>query len=301
MENRAHALVAGLFTLLLGAAAVLSLFWFGEHREATRELIVVTRQNVSGLNLEAQVRYRGIRVGKVLDIALDPKDSGNILIRVAVVQSVPLTRGTTARLSYQGITGIAHILLEDNGLDPQPLSGDLPRIAMQPSLFEQLEDALPIMLTQGRQFLENANAVLDRNNRQNLSDILVNLEAATERASTSMAQMQKLLSDENVAELSATIRQSGALMQETRQLVAQLQTLSGRVDQLVQDSNSQGEMSSLVPHFNRMTEDLSAASRQLKQVLQRLEESPRSLVFGSPPNAPGPGEPGFTPAAGSGR
>jgi len=280
---------------------VLSLFWLSERQEATRELVVVTRQNVSGLNLEAQVRYRGIRVGKVRGIVLDPMDSANILIRVAVAESVPLTRGTTARLSYQGITGIAHILLEDNGNDPQPLSGDLPQVAMQPSLVDQLEDALPVMLAQGRQFLENANAVLDQNNRQHLSDSLANLEATTERANTAMAQMQKLLSDENVAELSATIRQSGALMQEARQLVVQLQALSERVDHLVQDSNSEGDVSSVVPRFNRMTEDLSAASRQLKQTLQRLEESPRSLILGSPPGAPGPGEPGFTPSTGSGR
>ena len=42
MENRSHALIAGLFTLLLGVAAVLSLWWFGGKHEATREYLVVT-------------------------------------------------------------------------------------------------------------------------------------------------------------------------------------------------------------------------------------------------------------------
>jgi phospholipid/cholesterol/gamma-HCH transport system ATP-binding protein len=35
---------------------------------------VVTRHNVTGLNLQGQVRYRGIRVGKVEAIELDPAD-----------------------------------------------------------------------------------------------------------------------------------------------------------------------------------------------------------------------------------
>ena len=38
--------------------------------------------SVSGLNTQAQVRFRGIRAGKVQDIELDPKDPRNILITI---------------------------------------------------------------------------------------------------------------------------------------------------------------------------------------------------------------------------
>ena len=84
MENRSHALLAGLFVLLLGAAALFAMWWFGGQREATRDFIVVTRQNVTGLSPQGQVRYRGITVGKVQSIRLDPQDSANILIRIRV-------------------------------------------------------------------------------------------------------------------------------------------------------------------------------------------------------------------------
>ena len=65
MENRSHALVAGLFALILGLSAVSALWWFGGKREATNQYVVLTKKNITGLNLQAQVRYRGIRVGKV--------------------------------------------------------------------------------------------------------------------------------------------------------------------------------------------------------------------------------------------
>lgn len=84
MENRSHALIAGLFTLLLGLAAVASVWWFGGKREVSNEFVVVTRQNVTGLSPQGQVRYRGISVGKVQSIDLDPKDVRNILIRIRV-------------------------------------------------------------------------------------------------------------------------------------------------------------------------------------------------------------------------
>jgi phospholipid/cholesterol/gamma-HCH transport system substrate-binding protein len=73
MENRSHALAAGLFTLFLGLAVALSIWWFGGKHEATTEYTVVTRHNVTGLSLQGQVRYRGIRVGKVQAIELDPR------------------------------------------------------------------------------------------------------------------------------------------------------------------------------------------------------------------------------------
>ncbi|MDR3323544.1 MAG: MlaD family protein [Zoogloeaceae bacterium] len=295
MENRAHALIAGLFTLLLGAAVVLALYFFGEPPEETREVIVVTRQNVSGLNPQAQVRYRGIRVGKVLGIQLDPQDVSNILIRIEVVQQVPLTRSTSAKLAHQGVTGIAHVLLEDDGSDRQPLSEKLPRIAMQPSLFDHIEDALPIMLVEAQRFLKNANALLDDNNRRHLGKTLANLEESTGRMNATLAQMQSLLSDANVAGLSSAIQKAGPLMQETHQLMADLQGVSRRVEGLLSESGPEGGVGTLAPRINHMAEELTAASRQLNRVLRQLEDAPQSLVFGAPSVAPGPGESGFSP------
>ena len=56
-----------------------------------------------------------VRVGRVESIRFNPKDSEEILIRVSVNEDIPLTEGTVAKLGYQGLTGIAHILgLEDD-------------------------------------------------------------------------------------------------------------------------------------------------------------------------------------------
>lgn len=297
MENRSHALIAGVFTLVLGLAALLSLYLFSERREDTREVLVVTKQNVTGLNPQAQVRYRGIRVGKVLDIRLDPDDVSNILILVELERQVPLTRGTMAKLSYQGVTGIAHVLLEDNGLDQTPLAGSLPRIEMQPSLMHHLEEALPNVLSQAENFLENANQVLSSQNRQHLGKTLANLESASAQMNGTLVQVQKLLSDDNVASISAAARESAPLMGETRKLVQQLQGVSSRIDGMMGEPSLAAGGSNLVPRIHEMTVELTATSRQLNRVLQMLEESPQSLVFGTPPGTPGPGEPGFVPPA----
>jgi phospholipid/cholesterol/gamma-HCH transport system substrate-binding protein len=95
MENKSYAFAAGLFALLLGVGKLCwRMYWLGGSKRCeTYDYVVVTKQNIGGLNPQAQVRYRGIRVGKVSDIRLDPEDYSNILVTISVNQDVPLTQG----------------------------------------------------------------------------------------------------------------------------------------------------------------------------------------------------------------
>ena len=302
MENRSHALVAGLFALILGLSTVASLWWFGGKKEATNQYVVITKKNITGLNLQAQVRYRGIRVGKVETIALDPHDVSNILIGVSIDKNIPVTRGTTAKLGYQGITGIAHVLLEDSGKDGLPLeaNGDeLPQILMQDSLIEELSDVGGETLRNARDFLANANEVLSPENRQNITRSLANLEATTSHAKDATAQLSRLVTPDNVRLLSSTlvrtehaVAQAGPFFAEARGLVASLQSASEKLNATLGSSPGDG-VAAFLPRLNELADELGSSSRQLNRVLQTLEDSPQSLIFGRPDGVPGPGEPGF--------
>jgi len=307
MENRSHALIAGLFTLFLGFAAVASIWWFGGKREASKEFVVVTRQNVTGLSPQADVRYRGIGIGKVQSIELDPQDVRNILIRISVRETVPVTRGTTAKLGFQGITGIAHILLEETGRDATPLQGkdgELPRIAMQQSLIEELSEVGGDTMRKARQFLDSANLLLSAENRQHVSKTLANLETTTANAQETLLQLRQVLSPENMRLLSATLARSEQTMgqaapffAEARGLVSRLQAASEKFEAALGDPAT-GGAAALVPRLNELSSELSANSRQLNRVLQQLETSPQSLIFGAPRPVSGPGEAGFVAPAG---
>lgn len=302
MENRAHALAAGLFVLVLTIASVAALFWFGGKREVTRELIVVTRQNVTGLNPQSQVRYRGIPVGKVKDIRLDPKEMRDILITIEVKQELPLTEGTTARLGYQGVTGLAHVLLEDSGTDADKLiadSGHLPRIQMQPSLLQELSDSGAGLLREAKEVVLSLKAILNEDNRKKINLILTHLEKgsqgmkpAMDNLNASLAGLRKVLSEENAGKLARAMTEAGPLMSETRGLVVKLQAVSDKLDRVIGEPTTQGA-AALMPRLNEVAGEVAVTTRQLNRVLKLLEESPQSLIFGVPPAQPGPGEPGF--------
>jgi phospholipid/cholesterol/gamma-HCH transport system substrate-binding protein len=281
---------------------VASIWWFGGKREVSNDFVVVTKQNVTGLSPQGQVRYRGIGVGKVQSINLDPKDVRNILIRIRVNDTVPVTRGTTAKIGFQGITGIAHILLEETGRDATPLQSDddePPRIAMQQSLIEELSEVGGDTLRNARDFLASANQVLNPENRQRISKTLVNLEATTANAQETLTQLRQLLSPENIRLMNSTLKrtehaagEAAPLFVEVRGLIGRLQVASDKFEAALGDPAT-GGAGSLAPRLNELSAELSANSRQLNRLLLQLEQSPQSLIFGASPMTPGPGEAGF--------
>ncbi len=304
MESRAHAFVAGLFVVVLGLAAIASLVWFGGKREAMRELIIVTHDNVTGLNPQSAVRYRGIPVGKVKDIQLDPKNLLDILILVEVREDLPLTEGTTARLGYQGVTGMAHVLLEDKGQDVDLLPkkwGQTPRIMMQPSLFQELGDAGSMLLRDGKELIGALKELLKPENRQRFEKILAHTEdssskiaPAMEQLTANLAALRQVLSPDNIERINRAAAASGPMLEESQKLIVSLQSVSGKVEQLLGESTA-GSPNAALPRINRLAEDISSTTHQLNRVLRQLENSPNSLLlFGAGSPAPGPGEKGFS-------
>ena len=307
MENKSHAFVAGLFALLLGAVAIVALFWLRGTQNSLSEYVVVTKYTVGGLNPEAQVRYRGIRVGKVKDIQLDRDDPSDILIKISIPDNIPLTRGTVAKLATQGVTGIAHVLLLDSGKDNEPLvatDGRLPRIAMVPSLLDEVSESGPAALRQVQEVMTAANALLNEENRRRFAATMANLESASasmkpaiENMNAALVQVRKLLDDKNVKSLSRAAGELGPLLADTRQLVGKMHTTAEKLDVAIGDASA-GGTSALMPRLNELAADFSLTSRQLSRVLRLLEDSPQGLVFGVPAPPPGPGEPGFMTAEG---
>jgi phospholipid/cholesterol/gamma-HCH transport system substrate-binding protein len=303
MENKSHALAAGLFAILLLAAALFAVYWLGGIKDDTYDYVVVTKQNIGGLNPQADVRYRGIRVGKVSDIRIDAEDPSNILITISIGRDVPLTRGTVAKLNYQGVTGLAHILLLENGRSSEPLTpepGKPPRIAMIPSLLDELSETGTATMREARQVLANVDAMLSAENRRHLTATLANLEAASagmkpalDNLNGTLLQMRKLVDDRNIAHLSAAAGEVGPLLAETRLAIGKMQIAADKFDVAIGDPSANGA-AALMPRLNEMATDFSATARQLSRVLRILEDSPQGLVFGAPALPPGPGEPGFT-------
>jgi phospholipid/cholesterol/gamma-HCH transport system substrate-binding protein len=306
MENRAHALAAGIFTLVLGAALAAVALWFSKEDLQLVPYMMSTTSSVTGLKLEAPVRYRGVDVGKVDEIAIDSANSGRVRIRIGVKEGTPITTSTYAQLGYQGITGLAYVLLGDDGKSKEALKSGYEEIAvirMKPSLMDDGESLFGSIV----EITEKVNQLLSEENRGHVRRTLAGLEEVTQRASAvtkklepSVEAMPGLIHEAKsmAADARASLKQADALIGSANGLALKLDQ---RVDTLAHALASVEEVGvtaravgeETMPRMNVLIDDLSRESRTLGRVANSLGDNPQSIVFGTPPGKPGPGEPGF--------
>ncbi|MDO8340758.1 MAG: MlaD family protein, partial [Candidatus Woesebacteria bacterium] len=207
MENRSHALAAGIFTILLGLCSALAIWWLGQTDESTTTYVLETRRNVTGLNVQAQVRYRGIRAGKVTSIEPDEADPRVILVHINLASRFKLTKGSTAQLGYQGVTGLAYVQIEDDGSSADLLTGkdgEPARIALKATLFDTLGEKAGDIVTQISEVSVRLSKLLDEKNVQNLSRTLDNVAAVSDslrEMPVILKSMREALSESNLRNL----------------------------------------------------------------------------------------------------
>jgi phospholipid/cholesterol/gamma-HCH transport system substrate-binding protein len=125
MESRSNAIAAGLFVIALTVGLVITVLWLTRENLDRVRYVVVSKIPVSGLHAKADVQLRGVDVGTVVDIAFDAQDRRLVLINIDVDRTATLTRGTYGQLSYQGLTGLSFIELDDDVTHPiEVLAGE---------------------------------------------------------------------------------------------------------------------------------------------------------------------------------
>lgn len=311
MENRAHALAAGLFTLVLGAALAAVALWFGKDDIKLIPYVLTTSRPVTGLKVEAPVRYRGVDVGKVDEISIDPNNGGRVQILIGVRQGTPITSSTYAQLGYQGITGLAYVLLGDEGESKHPLKssgGAIAQIHMKPSLMDSGESLFGSFV----EISDRVKQLLDDENQARVRRTLANLEEATQRVSVASKKLEPSLEamPALIAETKALAGDARASVGKADQLIGSVNALALKLDRRVDTLSaavarvdaSVGEVGvaaravgeETMPRVNVLVDGLARDTHALGRVIDNLGEQPQSIVFGTPPRAPGPGEPGFT-------
>ncbi|KQX84418.1 MlaD family protein [Variovorax sp. Root473] len=316
MENKAHALAAGAFVLGLIAALVALVVWFTRDNTVRNVYELSTRDAVSGLQPQAQVRYRGISVGKVTSIDFDPKTKGNVRVRITVDERVPLTTSSFATLSYQGVTGLAFIALDDEGQSTvalKPDNGNPPRIPLKPSMLAKLQDRGEEIIDQVEEVTKRANTLLADANQKRVADALENIAAASASANTLLKQLDNTVKTglnptlAAMPETLSTVKKAAGdvsrVANNFNTTVGRLNAPDGPVERLSDGTKALAQAvdsfnAATLPRVNRVADDTAHAVRRLGRAADSINDNPQSLLFGNGGAAAGPGEPGFVaPAA----
>lgn len=317
MENKSHALAAGLFVVFVSALLVALAVWLTRDTRQLRSYELVGQVNLSGLQPQANVRYQGVPVGKVTAISLDPQTRGQVLVRIAVDELAPISATTFATLGYQGVTGLAFIQLDDSA----PAHGTTPtgaqlannsRIPLKPGLMSKLTDRGERVLGQLDEAAQRLNQLLSNQNQQALISTVENFGKAALELQRLTAQTRTLLPDvardtrDSLTALKVASLRLGDSADAARTSAGAFQRLTermaapgGSLDQLGQGVEVWVATNHLVqdvalPRLNLMARDVARSTRQMGELAQTLRDTPQALLLGAPAPTPGPGEPGFS-------
>jgi phospholipid/cholesterol/gamma-HCH transport system substrate-binding protein len=278
MESKVNFAVVGAFVLILGALLIGGILWLSSgksYRKAYDTYLVYMSESVSGLSLDAPVRYRGVQVGGVRRIALAPGNPEQVQLTLDIERGTPVKQDTIATLRVQGLTGIAHVELSGDSRDAPALKAapgeKYPVIRTGPSLMLRLDTAVTALLTNLNRSSESINALLDEQNRIALRRTLANLER-----------------------LSGTLAHA-----ELPQLLKRIQRSADAFDRMANEtaragSNTAGAIESVrteaLPEARQAITELRELSASLRRFSEALERNPGMLLQGRPAVPPGPGE-----------
>ncbi|SEK90168.1 phospholipid/cholesterol/gamma-HCH transport system substrate-binding protein [Roseivivax marinus] len=185
METRANYVLIGAFTLAGIAAIAGFVLWFARV-ELDRQFAYydVRFESVAGLSEAADVRFAGLPVGKVADIRLSPDRDGTVLVRLEVDAETPVRTTSEATVESQGVTGVSYVGISagepDTPLLDEAAEDDIPEIPSGTSVFQALTRDAPELLDETLNTVRSINEILSPDNRDRVTNILVNVEAASE-------------------------------------------------------------------------------------------------------------------------
>jgi len=217
----------------------------------------------------------------VTSIGFDPDAVGNVLVRLALTDSAPITAATFATLGFQGVTGLAFVQLDDAGNDKTPLDTNelVPaRIPMRPSLLSRLSDQGVAIMSGLEQTSERVNQMLTPQNQEQLMATIAGFGEAAASVQKMSGQVQRLTANMDTilnAQLGPQRVNIPRFVDDTTAAIKSLQTTAGGIDQTM------AEFRTTAATFTTLAERLNArggAVEQLTEGAQALTQGARALT-----------------------
>jgi phospholipid/cholesterol/gamma-HCH transport system substrate-binding protein len=184
METKANHLAIGSFVLASIAGLMVFVLWLGK-AEIDRKLDayqIYFSGSVSGLSVASKVRYRGVPVGTVTAIGIDPDNSEQVLVIIEVTEGTPIKDDAVAALEMQGITGLVDVQITGGSKNSPRLvakAGEpLPILASIPTKLEELLADVPNLLARATVLLDRAMLLLSDENLIAFTQTLANVSSS---------------------------------------------------------------------------------------------------------------------------
>lgn len=319
MNNKVNYTMIGVlvliaFTLMLGFT-----YWLlkPSNEVKVKTYAILFNESVLGLNIDSAVKFRGINVGKVTNLKINPKNTEQIEVLITILKSTPIKSSTVAKLTSQGITGLSYINLslgDNNAPALEVHDGDkYPIIKTIPSFFENFEKSLgsvsskvsktltrteqllndenqkqiTMLLTKTASFMDKMDKLLDEKTINNLQSTITNVNNTTKKVDMMLPNVNSFIDksvawENSISDSLSSIMVSylgiGVSMDEFKRAIA-----SG-------EFNMQDISSDVVPTMNNTLLEMQHLMIRVENFMNQYERSPGDILFKQEQIKKGPGE-----------
>ena len=295
MESKINYTLVGSFVVLLLAGLIGFAYWLGKYsseKEFDYYHVYMT-ESVAGLSADASVKFLGVEVGTVGKIGLNPKQPEQVELLLKIKHNTLIKTDTTATLKSFGLTGLTYVELEGGSKDSLTLTAsknDIPIIPASPSIYMQAYESIGGISENAVLALDKFNRLLSDENLQNITIILAETNALAKDTREQLQGIKVLVEQGIIMEKSLTDASGkvGVASVSIMKMAENLDKVTTHVSQSISNDVKQSLQS-----FNQLLYQLDSLTKDVQRTTKAIENSPSDLLFKSVQPRPGPGEEGY--------
>lgn len=314
MYSKVNYTLIGAFVVLFVVAIISFAFWLGNRGVEDNYTLYLLRvkESVTGLSKDSGIKMKGVDIGIVKSISINPENIEEVDIIVKIQNNIPIKEDMFGIIKMYGLTGLSYIDIS-GGTNSSALltakNGSLPIIKSGVSLLSKLGNNLDEVMIKLVTLLDKSQDLLSAKNIENFSKSLDNFQKLLEKTLVLESQAIKTLKEgeDTLVVTKKSIKEftkdfhivSSNINLATKDIYKEIMpsinsftNMSKSLDKMVitfEKSIIRGDYN-MQRIIKPIMIDLQELSIQIEQMATEFEDSPNDILFKSTKPQKGPGE-----------
>jgi phospholipid/cholesterol/gamma-HCH transport system substrate-binding protein len=299
--------IVGLFVTLAFLIAAFTIIWVNASKyfEQGTRYVTFFNESVQGLSKDSEVKYQGVKVGRVEDIRIAP-DNKTVAVIMLINLRDDLPKRVAAQLTMTGITGLMFVNLVPRQTGQEDLSPkvtfatEYPVIPSMPSEISQILTGVKEVVDSIKkadmgatikEIREAAAGIKNLTEGKDLKNILAKADEATGYLKDSLKRIDKTIAEGKV---DGVITAAHNALTGASSLIDGLKSSVG--ESKIPDTVKKVRLT--LDDARALIEKLKRTSATLDMFIERIYQRPPDLLFGKPPKGRFNEQPGKAQKAG---
>ena len=314
MYSKVNYTLIGAFVVIFVVAIISFAFWLGNRgvEDNYTLYLLKVKESVTGLSKDSGIKMKGVDIGVVKSISINPKNIEEVDIIVKIKNNIPIKEDMFGIIKMYGLTGLSYIDISGGTNSSAILTakdGSLPIIKSGVSLLSKLGNNLDEVMIKLVGLLDKGQNLLSPNNIENFtksldsfkkllnssllleSQAIRTLKEGEDTLLVTKKSIKELTNDFHIVTSNINLATKD-IYKEVMPSIRSFTKMSRSLDKMVktfEKSVIRGDYN-MQKIMKPMMIDLQELSIQIEEMATEFEESPNDILFKSTNPHKGPGE-----------